>query len=867
MAATTIERRTNTLLSKINYTYNKPVSSSDLNESQAIALENVIKYLVGDIPASTLDISVASFSGSTTGLTIKSFKYLCRDDSNHYFYGSVTQDIFLGLNGAVSGNNYELYAYFRSLELDKDSTTYLNGIRSNEYQSGLTESTTPNNIFDDLLNEQVSTRVGLELTFFFRNSEVAGPPNISGWSTPVLVANVTLDTSTGKATISNKNPDINDVVDSIESELDNLSDEVNSKFLLINTSIEAINSNLGNLGTEVSQVKLDINSINSDIEELNESVNTLNESDSTNKSNITTLQNNFNSHINDFKLHSAVATTSGTSTALTASADNFTLIDGSTIKIKLNVDIGDNATINVNSLGAKNIITPDGERIKAGAKSGSYLTLIYNGTNFVVQGSSSDGGSSGYYDLVITFDSEFSGRPYTVSSSSESYEGTVPVSLKKVVRVKNGDTVYTISSSTSDDSPFSTTVTTDNYYGQYPVTLNAFTATLKVVAVANATVSVTGPATYNDTAGPDGSVTITIKKSGNYNIKASYDGCNSETKTSNINVNGQSYNVIVKFIRLTVNIETGSNVTVSNGSTNKSGTTSSNKIMFYLPNTGVWNITATKSGQSASGSINCNSYSDFNSTLTYVSSTLNNNSWDIIKDVSNKNLGDSYWDVGDRKQVSISGSVGSFSFSGNYYAFIIGFNHNSSREGTGITFQFGKTALSGGNDIAYCDSSYNTTGSSAAFRMNTSNTNNGGWYNSYMRKTICAAFKNALESSLRNNIKTVNKWTDNTGGGSDTASYVTSTSDSVFLPSEFEIQGTRSYANSAEKNYQQQYTYYKNGNSKIKNRSDSTSSACLWWLRSPRASYSYPFCSVHTNGNANYYDAYYSFGFAPCFVI
>lgn len=450
MAATTIERRTNTLLSKINYTYNKPVSSSDLNESQAIALENVIKYLVGDIPASTLDISVASFSGSTTGLTIKSFKYLCRDDSNHYFYGSVTQDIFLGLNGAVSGNNYELYTYFRSLELDKDSTTYLNGIRSNEYQSGLTETTTPNNIFDDLLNEQVSTRVGLELTFFFRNSEVAGPPTISGWSAPVLVANVTLDTGTGKAEVENETPDTEQQITNIETNITNLTESMNQQFTTINQTVTTLEGSVGTLGTELSQAnikitniegqvtqissematitqnveslqtdvgtntynitqlqgsvgllatelsqtKTDLQTAQSDITSLKSRTTSLESDNTTNKSNITALQTGLSTHEKNFKLHNAVATTAGTSTALTATVANFTLVDGNTIKIKLHTAIGAGATLNVNSLGAKTILVAKGTPVKAGAAAGSYLTLVYNGSSFILQGEGGDSSRS-----------------------------------------------------------------------------------------------------------------------------------------------------------------------------------------------------------------------------------------------------------------------------------------------------------------------------------------------------------------------------------------------------------------------------------------------------------------------------------------
>ena len=52
-----------------------------------------------------------------------------------------------------------------------------------------------------------------------------------------------------------------------------------------------------------------------------------------------------------------------------------------------------------------------------------------------------------------------------------------------------------------------------------------------------------------------------------------------------------------------------------------------------------------------------------------------------------------------------------------------------------------------------------------------------------------------------------------------------------------EVQGTRSYANSAEANYQKQYDYYRNGNKQgQKYQHTATTSACGWWLRSVYAS-------------------------------
>lgn len=252
-----------------------------------------------------------------------------------------------------------------------------------------------------------------------------------------------------------------------------------------------------------------------------------------------------------------------------------------------------------------------------------------------------------------------------------------------------------------------------------------------------------------------------------------------------------------------------------------------------------------------------------NVTVSLPDTSLANNTPDIIAAAAKSGQAANYWSVGDKVGIAVNGSFGGLSYNNTVYAFILGFNHNSSVEGgNSIHFQFGKTAA--GVDIAFVNS-YGST--STGFCMNTSNTNSGGWNNSYMRKTICPAFLAALPKAWQNIIAACTKYSDNTGGGSNTASYVTATSDKIWLLSEMEVQGTRSYANSAEANYQKQYDYYRNGNSKVKYQHTATTSACRWWLRSVRASSTNLFCFVGTGGSAGNYAAYYSFGFAPGFKV
>lgn len=254
--------------------------------------------------------------------------------------------------------------------------------------------------------------------------------------------------------------------------------------------------------------------------------------------------------------------------------------------------------------------------------------------------------------------------------------------------------------------------------------------------------------------------------------------------------------------------------------------------------------------------------------LPAVGTALNDISWEDIGRISDAGLASSYFSVGDRKAVALSGTVGSLSLSGTYYCYIIGIDHNSSKEGTNrIHFQFGYTAASGGVHIAFIDSTYGSSSSSACFHMNSSNTNSGGWSSSYARGTLCPAFKSAMPSDLQAVLKTTTKYSDNTGGGSNTASYVTAISEEVFLLAEFEVFGTRSYANSAEKNYQAQYAWYSAGNSKVRYRHSSTGSTARWWLRSVRADGSYGFCIVNASGGATFNGAYDSRGFAPAFCV
>ena len=320
-------------------------------------------------------------------------------------------------------------------------------------------------------------------------------------------------------------------------------------------------------------------------------------------------------------------------------------------------------------------------------------------------------------------------------------------------------------------------------------------------------------------------------------------------------------------LKIVVSVTTGATVTATKSGLSVSGISANGTCTLVVPEAGTWSVKATLGGQTS----NTKSVSVVDSyavALSFATSTLNDNEWSVIKTVSDAGEGANYWSIGDRKAVVLNGTVGALSLSNfTTYAFIIGFNHNSSVEGSNrIHFQLAKTALSGGTDIAFYGD---------YFYMNSSETNYGGWGASQMRNNICGTSLSSysgtiiavIPAALRAVLKSVTKYTDNTGGGSTAASAVTATTDYFFLLSEYEVFGSISYANSNESSKQAQYAYYSAGNSKIKYKHNGTSTIAEWYLRSPHASRPGLFVMVSAGGTINQISAWASLGFAPGFCV
>lgn len=317
--------------------------------------------------------------------------------------------------------------------------------------------------------------------------------------------------------------------------------------------------------------------------------------------------------------------------------------------------------------------------------------------------------------------------------------------------------------------------------------------------------------------------------------------------------------------KLVVNVDSGATVTARKGSVAVSAVSENGQAVLELDEVGTYTVSATKDGTTTPDVKTATVPQEL--TLSFVAAELNTNSWEMIKAVSDAGQGANYWSVGDTKDVTLTGTWQSLNVSNvTVKAFIIGFNHNSAVEGANrIHFLMGKigTAM-----VAFCDNMYGNRTSAAYFTMNTTDTNSGGWEASRMRKTVLGnsntpdnplqgSLMAVLPEALRAVMKSVTKWTQNNA--------ITATTDYAFLMAEFEIFGTRSYANGGEQSKQAQYDYFKAGNPKVFYKHSATTTAVIAWLRSPYASSSDYFCRVGTSGTAYGIYASSSRGVAPGF--
>lgn len=577
------------------------------------------------------------------------------------------------------------------------------------------------------------------------------------------------------------------------------------------------------------------------------------------------------------------------------------VLDFAPYKAYIKVTGPDGATVNV---------TKSGKSV-SGIISGGSVTLTVN--------------EDGQWSVAATYkDGIAQATTVTVSEEGETYTAeakfctlTVTAPAGSTVEIKNG--VATLTDTASSGSvkfwlPNTGTWTVKatlndqtatgsvdcSAYQDYSTELAYFSATILVSFMIGGEIfqsTLTATASLGDYAVTkqlvyDGTayyaVELPVSKQGLYNVFLTYTGVfsgniNCTSKVGSVNIDSTESVLPAVFIpdsfyAVGVITSEGSTVKASKGDIEitqqpdvamEPGT-----YLFFLPSVGKWTVTATLGSDSVSQTVNITDYGVQDVTLSFIPETLNDATWAQLHELSaSGKLGD-YYAEGDSKSVTLNGTVGNVRFSNlSVNAFLIGINHNSSREGDNKShFQLGKI---GNKHVAFCDSQYDQEGSSSDFCINSS-TYEVTWSSCGMRNEILGNdhtpqrpgsgnFIAALPSDLRAVMQSCQKYSyepsSSTWGGS-----VKSTTDYLTLPSEFEVMGSTQNASSSEKNYQAQYQYYKSGNSKTCYKHSATSQSVSYWTRSPSGSSPETFwCSIYNSSTVD--KVMQSLGISPIFFV
>ena len=265
-------------------------------------------------------------------------------------------------------------------------------------------------------------------------------------------------------------------------------------------------------------------------------------------------------------------------------------------------------------------------------------------------------------------------------------------------------------------------------------------------------------------------------------------------------------------LQIIVTTSAGATVTATKDSKTVSGTADTNgKCILMVTEAGTWTVTAATASSTNTADVVVGTA---NVDMIMIDPVFGNNSWAaIIKACQEKQVPDT-WHVGDSCNMAIDNKT--------YAIDIIGKNHDDYADGSGkapLTFQMHTT--------------YATQ-----YKMNGAEYNNCGWKNCLVRTSNAfPKLKQVMPAEVVAALKAVTKKT--TAGGA--SSSIDTTSDTLFLLSEIEVQGTRTHSYAGEGT---QYAYYKTAANRKKNRA--------WYLRSPRINSTSCFCRTGWDGDADW---------------
>ena len=126
-------------------------------------------------------------------------------------------------------------------------------------------------------------------------------------------------------------------------------------------------------------------------------------------------------------------------------------------------------------------------------------------------------------------------------------------------------------------------------------------------------------------------------------------------------------------LQIIATVTSGAVVTATKGSLSVSGTSVDGTCTLTVPEEGEWTVSAELGGETSESNI-VNVVSSYDTALVFISTILNDNSWEAIHRASDAGTGANYWSIGDRKAVTLNGTVGKLSLPVN------SFHHQASAE-------------------------------------------------------------------------------------------------------------------------------------------------------------------------------------------
>lgn len=112
-------------------------------------------------------------------------------------------------------------------------------------------------------------------------------------------------------------------------------------------------------------------------------------------------------------------------------------------------------------------------------------------------------------------------------------------------------------------------------------------------------------------------------------------------------------------LQIIVTVTSGATVTATKGSLSESGTSVNGTCTLIVPEAGTWSVSATLDGKTSDTKA-VTITDSYAVSLNFVYPTLNKNTWETIKDISDAGQGANYWSVGISTHAPAGGATAIF---------------------------------------------------------------------------------------------------------------------------------------------------------------------------------------------------------------